>query len=78
MEFLPHYWLAGILEGEGTFMSGPPSEPNSPIARICIPIATLWHAPHSYSDAQSLLFRLDRPTTSLRTSHRSRDTMPSA
>ena len=36
MEFLPHYWLAGILEGEGTFMSGPPSEPNSPIARICM------------------------------------------
>jgi hypothetical protein len=28
------YWLAGILEGEGTFVSGPPSQPNSPIARI--------------------------------------------
>ena len=36
MEFLPRYWLAGILEGEGTFMSGPPSAPNSPIARICM------------------------------------------
>jgi hypothetical protein len=36
MGFLPHYWLAGILEGEGTFMSGPPSEPNLPIARICM------------------------------------------
>jgi hypothetical protein len=28
------YWLAGILEGEGTFVGGPPSQPNSPIARI--------------------------------------------
>ena len=36
MEFLPHYWLAGILEGEGTFMSGPPSQPNSPIVRTCM------------------------------------------
>src|SRR5437773_1471366 len=25
----PFYWLAGILEGEGTFMSGPPSRPNA-------------------------------------------------
>jgi hypothetical protein len=30
----PFYWLAGILEGEGTFMSGPPSRPNAPIVRI--------------------------------------------
>jgi hypothetical protein len=36
MEFFPQYWLAGILEGEGTFMSGPPSQPNSPVARICM------------------------------------------
>ena len=27
----PLYWLAGILEGEGTFMSGPPSRPNAPV-----------------------------------------------
>jgi hypothetical protein len=36
MELRPLYWLAGILEGEGTFMSGPPSSPNSPVARICM------------------------------------------
>lgn len=24
------YWLAGILEGEGSFMEGPPSDPNRP------------------------------------------------
>jgi len=30
----PFYWLAGILEGEGTFMSGPPSRPNAPVVRI--------------------------------------------
>src|SRR5687768_2560293 len=36
MELHPFYWLAGILEGEGTFMNGPPSSPNSPIARICM------------------------------------------
>jgi hypothetical protein len=34
MELCPFYWLAGILEGEGTFLSGPPSSPNSPVARI--------------------------------------------
>ena len=36
MELHPLYWLAGILEGEGTFMRGTPSNPNSPIARICM------------------------------------------
>lgn len=36
MELIPLYWLAGILEGEGTFLSGPPSEPNSPIVRLCM------------------------------------------
>lgn len=34
MELSLLYWLAGVLEGEGTFMSGTPSSPNSPIARI--------------------------------------------
>lgn len=24
------YWLAGLLEGEGSFMAGPPSSPNQP------------------------------------------------
>jgi hypothetical protein len=24
-------WLAGILEGEGSFMKGPPSSPNRPV-----------------------------------------------
>jgi hypothetical protein len=27
-------WLAGLLEGEGSFMSGPPSHPNSPIIAV--------------------------------------------
>jgi hypothetical protein len=30
MESNKKYWLAGILEGEGAFMKGPPSEPNLP------------------------------------------------
>jgi hypothetical protein len=34
MELCPFYWLAGILEGEGTFLSGPPSNPNSPVVRV--------------------------------------------
>jgi len=25
------YWLAGLLEGEGCFMAGPPSKPNLPL-----------------------------------------------
>jgi len=28
------YWLAGLLEGEGSFCCGPPSKPNSPY--ICV------------------------------------------
>lgn len=36
MELHPWYWLAGILEGEGTFMSAPPSSPHSPVVRICM------------------------------------------
>ncbi len=28
------HWLAGILEGEGTFMKGPPSDQRQPIVRV--------------------------------------------
>lgn len=28
------YWLAGILEGEGSFLKGPPSKPNQPLIKI--------------------------------------------
>lgn len=28
------YWLAGLLEGEGSFVKGPPSNPKSPIISI--------------------------------------------
>jgi hypothetical protein len=28
------YWLAGLLEGEGTFVAGPPSAPRSPAVQV--------------------------------------------
>lgn len=28
------YWLAGLLEGEGTFLHGPPSSPTVPVIRV--------------------------------------------
>jgi len=28
------YWLAGILEGEGTFMKGPPSDSRAPVVQV--------------------------------------------
>ncbi len=28
------HWLAGLLEGEGTFLSGPPSAPRSPALQV--------------------------------------------
>lgn len=28
------YWLAGLLEGEGSFMVGPPSKPNLPVISV--------------------------------------------
>src|SRR4051812_35778318 len=28
------HWLIGILEGEGTFLKGPPSAPRSPVVRV--------------------------------------------
>lgn len=31
MDDLDRAWLAGLLEGEGSFMKGPPSSPNQPI-----------------------------------------------
>lgn len=31
------YWLAGILEGEGSFMAGPPSDPNRPRIAVHMP-----------------------------------------
>lgn len=30
------FWLAGLLEGEGSFMAGPPSAPNSPIVIVAM------------------------------------------
>jgi hypothetical protein len=30
----PIAWLAGLLEGEGSFMSGPPSRPNQPLISV--------------------------------------------
>jgi hypothetical protein len=29
------YWLAGYLEGEGSFLKGSPSSPNSPAISVC-------------------------------------------
>ncbi len=29
------YWLAGFLEGEGSFLKGPPSKPNLPRLQFC-------------------------------------------
>jgi hypothetical protein len=28
------HWLAGLLEGEGTFMTGPPSSPRAPVLAV--------------------------------------------
>lgn len=28
------YWLAGLLDGEGTFLHGPPSSPSVPVVRV--------------------------------------------
>ena len=28
------HWLAGLLEGEGTFMTGPPSSPGLPVIAV--------------------------------------------
>src|SRR5262245_1253553 len=30
------HWLAGLLEGEGSFLAGPPSAPRSPAVRVCM------------------------------------------
>lgn len=56
------YWLAGLLEGEGSFLAGPPSAPNS--VRIALMmtdedvvarVATLWGvAYHEVRQARSL------------------------
>ncbi|MBA7675141.1 hypothetical protein ES703_83370 [subsurface metagenome] len=35
MNQLELYWLAGMLEGEGSFIAGPPSDPNQPRISFC-------------------------------------------
>lgn len=35
-EDLERYWLAGLLEGEGTFLKGPPSDPRCAIVRVAM------------------------------------------
>ena len=34
MKALDFYWLCGLLEGEGSFMKGPPSRPQYPILTV--------------------------------------------
>jgi hypothetical protein len=49
MEETIRYWLAGLLEGEGSFLCGPPSSPHCPIVTcvmtdedIILRLANLW------------------------------------
>jgi len=35
MEDADFYWLCGLLEGEGSFMKGPPSRPQYPVISMC-------------------------------------------
>jgi len=48
------YWLAGLLEGEGSFLAGPPSAPNSvrialtmTDADVVARVAELWHVAYN-------------------------------
>jgi hypothetical protein len=48
------YWLTGLMEGEGSFLSGPPSRPHSPVlvVQMCDldvvqRIAKLWGVSYS-------------------------------
>ena len=34
MDHQDFHWLCGILEGEGTFIAGPPSAPRTPVVRV--------------------------------------------
>jgi hypothetical protein len=36
IEALHLHWLAGLLEGEGTFLAGPPSAPRSPAVQVAM------------------------------------------
>lgn len=55
------YWLAGLLEGEGSFIKGPPTAPNSPgislqmtdedvVARASALMGTKYHSYHRGKD----------------------------
>jgi hypothetical protein len=63
------YWLAGLLEGEGSFMSGPPSAPNNPrisvamtdqdiIERVAQLCQTTSQALRSRNEHHKLVYRM--------------------
>lgn len=52
------YWLAGLLEGEGSFLAGPPSSPNCP--RIQLPMTDRDVVEHAACLFDRPVWRSDR------------------
>jgi hypothetical protein len=52
------HWLAGLLEGEGTFIAGPPSAPRSPAVQVAMVDRDIVERAGSCSMARSPSLRL--------------------
>jgi hypothetical protein len=63
MNIKDFYWLAGLLEGEGSFMKGPPSKTNLPVITltttdedVIAKVASFWDVKyHQVSVSRSIL-----------------------
>lgn len=67
------YWLAGFLEGEGSFMKGPPSNPNLPVISaistdedVIKKISKLWNVKYHKYNSLKYINKGYKPTYSIR------------
>lgn len=54
------HWLAGLLEGEGSFMSGPPSRPHKPILSLEMTDKDIVHRAASILGDRTVTFHKSR------------------
>ena len=73
LKALTLFWLAGILEGEGSFLARPPSSPNSPAIRLPMTDVDVVERVAAIFERAVVPTRARKAITSARMSPRSRE-----